>query len=134
MLEKLATHDVHDVAKLFNMANKCARTAEGHAKHSPPAPEAGKASKPNTDATTQGSGKKKKKAGGKDKPPVGAPTAAAAIAGWSWGPHGNKHPHQVSGSDNGGVWCPMHNSRRHGAEECREIKKLVKQFREQMKQ
>jgi hypothetical protein len=38
------------------------------------------------------------------------------------------HPCQVSGSNDGGVWCPIHNSRFHSAEECRQIKKLVDSF------
>jgi hypothetical protein len=61
MLEKLATHDVQDVSELFSLVNKYARVAEGRAWHSQPAPKVGKASKSDTDAATQGSGKKKKK-------------------------------------------------------------------------
>jgi hypothetical protein len=48
--------------------------------------EAGKASKPDENAVAQRSGKKKKKAGGKDKPLAGAPTAVAIVAGGGWGP------------------------------------------------
>jgi hypothetical protein len=88
--------------------------------------------------------KKKKKAGGNNKLLAGAPTVAAAAAaagahtitaaaaaGGGRGPRGDKRPQQSSGSDEGGLWCSVHNSRCHNMEECREIKKLAEQFREQ---
>jgi hypothetical protein len=78
--------------------------------------------------------KKKKKAGGK-QPLVGAPTAAAAAAGGGrGGPRGNKRPHQPSNSDNGSMKCLVHNSTRHTASKCREIKKLTEQFCKKMQQ
>jgi hypothetical protein len=125
MLKNLATHDVQDV---FSLVDKCTRAVEGHAWHSKPIPKAGKANKPNADAATQSSGKKKKKkkAAGKDKPLAGAPTNADAIA--ARGPRGIKRPRKLSGSDEGGPRCPVHNSKCHSAEECREIKKLVEQL------
>jgi hypothetical protein len=134
MLEKLATHDVQDVSKLFSLADKCDRTAEGDAWHSQLALEAGNASKSDVDAATQGSSNKKKKAGDKDKPLAGAPTTVAIAAGGGHGPRGNKHPCRPSGSDEGGQWCSVHNSKRHSTEKCHEIKNLMEQVREQQKQ
>jgi hypothetical protein len=135
MLEKLATHDLQNVFVLFNLVDKCARAAEGHDWHLQPAPEAGKADKPNVDAVTQGSGEnnKKKKASGKDKPLVGAPTTVATTAGGGHGSHGDKRPCQPSVSDDGGQRCPVHNSKRYNTEECWEIKKLAEQIHEQKK-
>jgi hypothetical protein len=66
----------------------------------------------------------KKKVDGNNKPLVGAPTiAAAAVAGGGRDPRGDKQPWQPSSSDEGGPQCPVHNSRRHSTEKCREIKK-----------
>jgi hypothetical protein len=137
MLKKLATHDVQDISELFSLEDKCTRVTEGCAWHSQPAPKARKAGKPDADAAAQSSGKnkrKKKKAGSNNKMLAGASTAAAAATGGGHGPRGEKRPRQPSGSDEGGLRCPVHNSRCHSAEECRKIKKLVKQFREQQKQ
>jgi hypothetical protein len=83
----------------------------------------------------QGSGKNnnKKKDNDNNKPLTGAPTAVAAIAtaaGGGHGPCGNKRPRQPSGSDEGGLRCPVHNSRHHGLEECWKIRKLTEQFYE----
>jgi hypothetical protein len=132
MLKKLATHDMQDVFELFSLADKCARVAEGCAWHSQPTPEVGKSGKPEADAATQSSEKnknrKKKKAGGNNNntPLAGAPTAAAAIAtSGGRGPRGDKRPRQPSGSDEGGPRFSVRNSRRHSAQECQEIKKLV---------
>jgi hypothetical protein len=131
MLEKLATHDVQDVFELFSPTDKCARATKGCAWYSQPVLEAGKADKPDADAAAQSSGKnKKKKANDNNKPMASAPTvaAAAAAAGGGRGLFGDKRPRQPSGSDVGGPRCPVHNSKRHSVEECREIKKLVEQF------
>jgi hypothetical protein len=93
-----------------------------------------------SDATQVGSSKNKnnnkKKAGGKNQPLASARTAVAAAAttGGGWGPQGDKHPHQVSGSDDGGTRYPEHNSTCHIIEECWEMKKLMKQYHEQLKQ
>jgi hypothetical protein len=46
MLEKLTTHDIQDVAELFTLADKCVRATEGRAWHNPPAPEAGRVASP----------------------------------------------------------------------------------------
>jgi hypothetical protein len=101
-----------------------------HSIHSLP-PELGKAGKPNAEAAAQSSGKnrRKKKVGSNNKSLAGAPTTAiAAVAtGRCCGPRG-------FGSDEGGPWCPVHNSRRHSAEECQDIKKFTEQFREKQKQ
>jgi hypothetical protein len=99
----------------------------------------GKGAKPKASAATQGGGSKnknKKKADGSNQPLAGAPTVvvAAVVAGGGRGPCGDKRPYQASGSDDGGAHCPVHNSTCHSAEECREIKKLVKQYHEQLKQ
>jgi hypothetical protein len=138
MLEKLATHDILDVSALFSLADKCARAAEGRAWHSPAAPTSKEASKPNTGTTAQGVGKsKKKKKAGDSQSLAGAPTTAAIAAaadGARGGQRGDKRPRQPSNSDEGGAKCPVHNSTWHTASECREIKKLVKQFREKMQQ
>jgi hypothetical protein len=40
----------------------------------------------------------------------------------------------LSNSDDGRTKCPVHNSTGHTASECREIKKLTKQFRDKMQQ
>jgi hypothetical protein len=118
MLEKLATHDINE---LFSLVDKCARAVKGRAWQSPPAPEARKAGRPDADAATQSSGKKKKmKVGGKDKSLVGAASGGR-------GPHGDKHLHQASSSDDGDAQCPMLNSRCHNTKEYREIKKLAEQ-------
>jgi hypothetical protein len=139
MLEKLATHEVKDVFELFNLADKYARAVEGRAWHSQPAPGARKVSKPEADAATQSSGKnknRKKKKSNNKKPLAGSPTTAAiaAAAGGGHGPLGNKRPCQPSSSDEGGLRCPVHNSRHHSTEACREIKKLAEQFHKQQKQ
>jgi hypothetical protein len=140
MLEKLTTHDVQDVSALFSLADKCARAAEGRAWHSSAAPGSKEASKPNAGTSTQGVGgrgkKKKKKAGGSQslaRAPTMAAVAAAANGGRS-GQRGDKHPRQPSNSDEGGAKCPVHNSTRHTASECWEIKKLAEQFRKKMQQ
>ena len=139
MLEKLATHDIQDVSALFSLADKCARAAERRAWHSPAAPTSKEASKPNAGTSAQGvggKGKKKKKAGGSQSL-AGAPTAAAVAAaanGGRGGQRGDKRPRQPSNSDECGAKCPVHNSTRHTASECREIKKLTEQFREKMQQ
>jgi hypothetical protein len=91
-------------------------------------------SKPSTGARAQGgsNGNKKKKAGG-NQPLAEAPTAAAASAGGGRGGlRGDKCPRQPSNSDDGNTKCPVHNSTRHTALECREIKKLVEQFYKKM--
>jgi hypothetical protein len=94
-------------------------------------PEAGKDGQPNTGAATQGGSSKnmkKKKAGSNNQPLVGAPTTAVAAAvGGGRCPRGDKRPLQTSGSDDGGVCCPVHNSTRHTIRECQEIKKLAEQ-------
>jgi hypothetical protein len=82
---------------------------------------AGKAGKPKADAVAQSSGKnknRKKKKSNNNKPLACAPTAVtvAAAAGGGSGPHGDKRLCQPSDSDDGGPWCPMHNSRRHNDE------------------
>jgi hypothetical protein len=139
MLEKLATHDIQDVSALFSLADKCARAVEGRAWHSLAAPASKEASKPNAGTTAQGVGgksKKKKKAGGSQSL-AGAPTAAVAAAvagGGRGGQRGDKCPRQPSNSDEGGAKCPVHNSTQHTTSECREIKKLTKQFHEKMQQ
>jgi hypothetical protein len=133
MLENLATHNVQDVSKIFSLADKCTRAVEGHVWHSQPALEAGKAGKPNANGAAQSSSKRKKKrAGNKDKMLAGAPTSTAAAAGGGRGPCGSKRPRQLSVSHEGDQWCPVHNSKRHNIEECWEIKKLAKQFCEQL--
>jgi hypothetical protein len=114
ILEKLATQDMQDVSELFSLADKCASAAEGRAWNSQPALEAGKVGKPDADAAAQSSGKNKKKK--------------------KMAPHGEKWPRQPSGSNEDGPWCPVHNSRCHNMEECREIKKLMEQFRVEQKQ
>jgi hypothetical protein len=139
ILEKLATHDIQDVSALFSLADKCARVAEGRAWHSPATPRSKKASKPNAGTSAQGvggRGKKKKKTGGSQSL-AGAPTATAVVVaanGGRGGQRGDKRPRQPSNSDEGGAKCPVHNSTRHITSECREIKKLVEQFREKMQQ
>jgi hypothetical protein len=138
MLEKLATHEVKDVSELFNLVDKCSKAAKGRAWYSQPATAVGKASKPEANATAQSSGKNKnrKKKSNNNKSLAGPPTSAAitAAAGGGHSPRGDKRSRQPSDSDEGGPWCSVHNSRRHSAKECREIKKLVKQFCEQQKQ
>jgi hypothetical protein len=139
MLEKLATHDIQDVYALFSLVDKCARAAKGRAWHSPAAHAAkGESTMPSAGAQAPGGGNgnsgnnnNKKKKGGGNQPLVGAPTAAAAVAG---GGRGGKRPRQSSNSDDGSTKCPVHNSTRHTAAECREIKKLAEQFREKMQQ
>jgi hypothetical protein len=112
---------------------------QGHAWHSPTAPASKEACKPNAGTSTQGvggKGKKKKKVGGSQSL-AGAPTAvavAAAVSGGRGGQRGDKRPRQLSNSDEGGAKCPVHNSTRHTASECREIKKLGEQFCEKMQQ
>jgi hypothetical protein len=140
MLEKLATHDVQDVSALFSLADKCARAAKGHVWHSPAAQAAKGESTPNAGDEAPGSGNgnssnnNNKKAGG-NRPLAGALTAAAAAAGGGrGGPRGDKHPRQPSNSDDGSVKCSVHNSTRHTAVECREIKKLTEQFCEKIQQ
>jgi hypothetical protein len=136
MLEKLATHDVQDVSALFSLADKCAKAAEGRAWHSSAAQAAKGESKPNTGVQAQGGGKKKKKKkAGSTQSMAGAPTAATVAAGGGHGsPRGDKRPCQPSNSDDGSAKCPVHNSTRHTASECREIKKLTEQFRKKMQQ
>jgi hypothetical protein len=75
-----------------------------------------------------------KKAGG-NQPLAGAPiVAAAAPGGRRGGPKGDKHPRQPSNSDDNSMKCPVHNSTRHSASVCREIKKLGEQFHEKIQQ
>jgi hypothetical protein len=137
MLEKLATHDAQDVAELFSLADKCAKAVEGRAWHSPATQAAKGESKPSAGAQAQGGGrgnKKKKKASG-NQPQAGVPTVTAvAVGGGRGGPRGDKRPRQPSNIDDGSMKCPVHNSTRHTASECREIKKLKEQFREKMHQ
>jgi hypothetical protein len=139
MLEKLTTHDIQDVSTLFSLADKCARAADGCAWHSSAAPASKEASKPNAGTSAQGvggKGKNKKKAGGSQSL-AGAPTAAALAAAANGGrgcQRGGKCPLQPSNSDEGSAKCQMHNSTRHTASECQEIKKLAEQFREKMEQ
>jgi hypothetical protein len=125
MLEKLTMHDIQDVVELFTLADKCTRAAKGRAWHTSPAPEVGKGGKPNASTAAQGGGSKnknnnKKKVSDNNQLLIGAPIAvvAAATAGGSRGPQGDKRPHQASGNDDGGVRCPVHNSKCHNAEEC----------------
>jgi hypothetical protein len=67
----------------------------------------------------------KKKAGG-NRPLARVPITAAVVAGGGrGGPRGDKHPRQLSNSDDGSAKCPVHNSTRHTTMECREIKKLT---------
>jgi hypothetical protein len=127
MLEKLTTHDIQDVFALFSLADKYAKAAKGRAWHFPAAQAAKEESKPSAGAQAHGGGssKKKKKAGG-NQLLAGAPTAAAvAVGGGRGGPRGDKRPRQPSNSDDGSTKCPVHNSMRHTALECREIKKLA---------
>jgi hypothetical protein len=100
----------------------------------------GKGAKPEASAAAEGGGsknkKKKKNADDSNQPLAVAPTAAvgAAVAGGGRGLRGDKCLRQASDSDDGGARCPVHNSTRHSAEECQEIKKLTEQYREQLKQ
>jgi hypothetical protein len=120
MLEKLTTHNIQDVSVLYNLEDKCAKATEG---------------KPNAGTPAQGGGNsnnKKKKVGG-NQPLAGAPTATAvATGGGRGGPRGDKRPRQPFNSDDGSTKCLVHNSLCHTVSECREIKKLTKQFREKM--
>jgi hypothetical protein len=133
----LATYDVKDVCELFTLANRCTRAAKGRAWHSQPTPEAGKASKPEADAAAQSSGKHKdrKKKSNNNKLLASAPTTTvvAAAVGGGHGPHDDKRLRQLSGSDEGGPRCLMHNSRHHNTKECQEIKKFMEQLHEQQK-
>jgi hypothetical protein len=141
MLKKVVTHDIQDVSTLFSLVDKCARAAEGRAWHSPATQVAkGESTTPSAGAQAPGGGngncgnKKKKKAGG-NQPLAGAPTGAtAAEGGGRGGLRGDKRPRQPSNSDDGSTKCPVHNSTRHTAAECREIKKPAEQFREKMQQ
>jgi hypothetical protein len=75
-----------------------------------------------------------KKAGG-NQPLAEAPTAAPVAAGRGRdGLRGDKRPRQPSNSNDGSTKCPVHNSTRHTASKCREIKKLAEQFREKIQQ
>jgi hypothetical protein len=117
MLEKLATHDVQDVSALFSLADKCAKPSAG------------------AQAQGGGSGNNNKKKAGSNQPLAGAPTVTAvAVGGGRGGPRGDKCPRQPSNSDDGSTKFPVHNSTRHTASECREIKKLEEQFCEKMQQ
>jgi hypothetical protein len=97
-------------------------------------------STPSSGAQAQGGGNdngnnnnNKKKKAGNNQPLAGAPTTvAAAVGGGRGGPRGDKRPRQPSNSNSGSTNCPVHNSTRHTAMECWEIKKLTKQFREKM--
>jgi hypothetical protein len=75
-------------------------------------------------AATQGSGKKKKKNHGHDKPQSCAPVATAAAGGRD---ERSKRPRQ-QGSNSGS--CPVHPNSHHNAVECREILKLTKRISE----
>jgi hypothetical protein len=98
MLEKLTTHDIQDVFALLSLADKCAKAAEGH--------------------TLQPS--RQKEEGWRQ------PTASrSTMGGGRGGPRGDKRPCQLSNSDDGSTKCPIHNSMRHSASKCQEIKKLV---------
>jgi hypothetical protein len=140
MLEKLTTHDIQDVSALFSLADKCAKAAEGHAWHSPFTQVAKGESKPNAETQAQGGGngnnnnnKKKKKKTDGNQPLPRAPTAAAvAVGGGRGGPRGKKRPRQLSNSDDACMMFPVHNSTRHTASKCREIKKLAENFRDKM--
>jgi hypothetical protein len=140
MLEKLTTHDIQDVFRLFSLADKCARATEGRAWHSPATQATKGESMPSVGAQDQGSGndndnKKKKKKASSNQPLTRAPTAVATVAGGGRGGlRGDKRPRQPSNSDGTSTKCPVHNSMRHTAAECREIQKLVKQFRQKMQQ
>jgi hypothetical protein len=139
MLEKLTTHDIQDVSALFSLADKCARAIEGHVWHSPAVLAGKEKSKLNASTTPQGGGgknNKKKKAGG-NQSLAGAPTTivgVVAAGGGRGGQRSDKCPCQPSNSDERGIKCPVHNSTRHTVLECREIKKLMKQFLEKMQQ
>jgi hypothetical protein len=114
---------------------------QSRAWHTPPTLEAEKAGKPNAGAAAQGGGKnnnnnnsnnkkKNKRASGNNQPLASAHTAAAApaAAGGGHGLRNDKHPREAFDSNDGGAWCPVHNSTHHNAGECRDIKKLAEQF------
>ena len=138
MLEKLATKHVEDVSELFSLVDKCSRATEGRAWHSRSVSGGGHSGDATSGGAAPGTGsgqrrKNKKKAGGQNKPLSDAPTAAATAPQGSSGPRADKHPRPSSGKGKGGKWCPVHQSNRHSAKECREIKKLLDQFHERQK-
>jgi hypothetical protein len=79
-------------------------------------------------ATTQGSGKNKKKNRGHDRPQFGASVAATVAGGRD---ERGKRPRQ-QGSDSGS--CTVHPNSRHSTSECREILKLAKRISERREQ
>jgi hypothetical protein len=87
-------------------------------------------STPSSGAQAQGgdneNGNTNNKKAGSNQPLARAPTAAtAAVGGGRGGLRGDKRPRQPSNSDSGSTNCPVHNTMRHTATECREIKKLT---------
>jgi hypothetical protein len=136
MLEKLATHDIQDVAELFSVANKCTRAMPGTTTY----PRGREGWQARCERYRPGGGRKhknkKKKASGNNQPLAGAPIVAATaiVAGGGRGPRGDKHSGQASVSDDRGTRCLVHNSTHHNVDECWEIKKLMEQYREHMKQ
>jgi hypothetical protein len=95
-------------------------------------------SKPSAEAQAQGGGNSNNnnnKKADDNQLLAGAPTAAAVVAGGGRGwLKCDKRPRQPSNSDDSSTKCPMHNSTCHSASECREIKKLMEQFREKIQQ
>jgi hypothetical protein len=96
-------------------------------------------SKPNARTQAQGGGndnnKKKKKACAKPTASQSTHRYSCSSGGWGrGGPRGDKRPHQLFNSDIGNTKCSVHNSTCHTALECREIKKLAKQFCDKMQQ
>jgi hypothetical protein len=127
MLEKIATHDVTDASALFALADKCSKAAEGRAWHSSAEAAASKKSAPApAPAGDPSKKKKKKKKSGGANPMTGAPTAAAAA---DKDQRPKKRPRQPPGSGEKGTWCPVHQTDRHSAEECREVQKLAERYR-----
>jgi hypothetical protein len=122
MLERLATHDIQDVSALFSLTDKCTEVAEGHTWHSPVTQAAKGESNPNAGAQAQGgsignNSNKKKKVGG-NQPLAGAPTVGAVVAGGGrGGPRRDKHPCQLSNSDDSSMKCTVHNSTCHTTSE-----------------
>jgi hypothetical protein len=139
MLEKLVTHDIHDVSVLFSRADKCAKVAEGHAWHSPITQAVKGESKPNAGIQAQGGGSNNnnnKKEEYWRQPTANRSTHRRSCSGGCgpWGAKRQQTPHQLSNSDDGSTKCLVHNSTRHTASECREIKKLTEQFCDKMQE
>jgi hypothetical protein len=74
-----------------------------------------------------GKNNKRKKAGG-NQSLAGTPTtlvAATVASGGRGGQRDDKHPCQLSNSDEGSTKCLVHNSTCHTMLKCQEIKKLM---------